>query len=320
MALVLAKPAFQKKREAELEREEPEPKVARIVAEAKAAAQVKGGGKGNRRSNMDDETLEQLVLALGRLVMQNSSELREIQAVCLTTFLIDAEYPPIKAGLEAGQTLHKLVLLQKAKKAKQNPGALATSSASASAKEVEEDENLGSPRIMVALAVLPAMAILPGMTPAQQQIMKSWWEKILDETEEEIAREIPVFRVRKPQVTTAQQKKGKKTVPAAPYAKIQFAVKDYQVQDILCTIMTRGGGMEKAGPAPRGFLERQARELLEKVGKKKYMRASLALLAFWQKALLALKALLGQRVQLRVAAQWQLAFCWQTRLRTLVVF
>ena len=265
MALVLAKPAFQKKREAELEREEPEPKVARIVAEAKAAAQVKGGGKGNRRSNMDDETLEQLVLALGRLVMQNSSELREIQAVCLTTFLIDAVFPPIVAGLEAGQTFQKLVVLQKAKKGKQLNS---LASASSSAMEVEE-ENLGSPHVMVALAVLPAMATLGGMTPEQQLVMKNWWDKILDKTEDEIAREIPVFRVRKPQVATVVQKKGKKTVPGAPYAKLQFAVKDYQVQDILCSIMIRGGGMEKAGPAPRGFLERQARELLEKCSKKK---------------------------------------------------
>ena len=139
---------------------------------------------------MDDETLEQLVLALGRLVMQNSSELREIQAVCLTTFLIDAVFPPIMAGLEAGQTFQKLVILQRAKKGKQPALALA----SASAMEVEE-ENLGSPHVMVALAVLPAMAILPGMTPTQQQIMKNWWDKILDKSEEEIAREIPVFRV-----------------------------------------------------------------------------------------------------------------------------
>ena len=269
MALVLAKPAFQKKRDAEAERDEPEPKAARLVAEAKATAHSKAG-KGNRRGNMDDETLEQLVLALGRLVTQNSSELREIQAVCLTTFLIDAVFPPIQAGLEAGQTFQKLVVLQKAKKGKQPALATSSASASASASAVEvEEENLGSPHVMVALAVLPAMAILPGMTPTQQQIMKNWWDKILDKSEEEIAREIPVFRVRKPQVATALQKKGKKTVPSVPYAKLQFAVKDYQVQDILCSIMINGGGMEKAGPAPRGFLERQARELLEKVSKKK---------------------------------------------------
>ena len=134
--------------------------------------------------------------------------------------------------------------------------------------EVDE-EDLGSPHIMVALAVLPVIAMVAGMSPAGAMAMKNWWEgKILDKTEEEIAREIPVFRVRKPQVATTQ-KKGKKKVPAVPYAKIQIAIKDYAIMEIISQIPVKGGGMEKAGPAPRGFLERQARDLMDKVSRHK---------------------------------------------------
>ena len=261
----LDKPAFVKRRIAEVEEGgEKEKKAAKLVAGAKAMADNKKeakGGKGGGKGGGQEAVLQELIVMLGRLVLQNSADIRELTAVSLMTFLIPAG-PILEAGLEAGQ--HYQALIKKSKEDKKPAAAAAASSAAPGEEEVEQ---LGSPHVMVAMATLPAIFKVEKAYSADDiRAVKTWWdEMIVKASEDEVGREIPIFKVRKPQTPSKgrKSKKGKIEVPEM-YGKLVVAFRNQEVAEILHRGLTHSGAVRKTGPAPRGWLERQAQEMLNK--------------------------------------------------------
>ena len=262
----LDKPAFFKRRleESGIEGggEAVDNKAIKLVAGAKAMAdkKEKGGGKGKGKGGEQESVLQELIVMLGRLVLQNSSDIRELTAVSLMTFLIPSG-PILEAGLGAGQQFQLLVKKSKAKKS----GAAASSTT----PEVEM-EAIGSPHVMVAMATLPAVFLVELAYSAEDiRKVKLWWdEKIVKASEEEVGAEIPIFKVRKPQTPSKgrMNKKGKVEIPEV-YGKLIVAFKNQEVAEILNRGLVQAGSVRKTGPAPRGWLERQAQDLLSRYSK-----------------------------------------------------
>ena len=262
----LDKPAFVKRRMEDAGiggvGEAADSKAIKLVAGAKAMAdnkKEKGGGKG--RGKGEDAVLQELVVMLGRLVLQNSLDIRELTAVSLMTFLVPSG-PILEAGLGAGQQFQLLV-----KKSKEVKKSGATASSTIPEAEMEA---IGSPHVMVAMATLPAIFLVELVYSADDiRKVKLWWdETIVKASEEEVGAEIPIFKVRKPQTPSKGKlnKKGKVVIPET-YGKLIVAFKNQEVAEILHRGLVFAGSVRKTGPAPRGWLERQAQDLLSRYSK-----------------------------------------------------
>lgn len=125
-----------------------------------------------------------------------------------------------------------------------------------------EEEELGSPHIMIALNVLHAFLSADQSNYNQQAnaahtaMVEAWTLTTPEQLDEAQTRDlIRVWRVRKP------QKQGKTKVAQGNYVKLQLSLR----QDLalpLKELLLHIGAVVKHGKAPRGYMEREASRLL----------------------------------------------------------
>ena len=232
-------------------------KASKVVAEAQQAA-VKGKGKGGKGSS-DKEVIEQLVVILTQLTLSNSAELREITGMLIVTHLVKADSAVAVASLQAGKDYQAQV--EVLRKEKQD----VLDRRAAGEDMVEDPEELGPPHVLIALDGIKAMINdMTLSTEVRKDLMLLWKDKIESKNLDTLLITLQVWKCRKPQ-TQGIKKKGK---PAGgEYAKLQFSVSDMDIELLLCKALLSQGAVRKWGSAPRGWLERQAQQLLAKVRK-----------------------------------------------------
>ena len=238
-------------------------KQQKVVAEAEESALVQAKKNGKKGANKND-IIEQLVQVLTRLVLTNSNDLRELTGMLLTTHLVPASFSLAAHALEAGKQYQEMVQEQKKEKG--------TAKGSSDSQPVEGEDlmdtstapsNLGAPHIFIAMIAIQAMlndSSLVNMENEKSSLLASWKKHIEGKSEEEIHGMIKIFRVRKP------QKQSKQKGMSSDYTKVTLCL-DPCLEIPIMAMLKKAGAIRKSGKAPRGFLEREASTLLNRMSK-----------------------------------------------------
>lgn len=228
--------------------EEREAKQARAVAVAEKAAGKEGG----------KDVLAELVMVLGSLALSSAAELRLLTGASFVTFLLPGDLDVTKACLDAGKEYFDEV--QKLREQKEDKG-------DSDEETREKMEKQGSPHVKVALAGLLKIFGGEKLPLEGREKLRAWWSMLCEGGEEKVAREIPVWKCRKPQKTNEKANKRKKH--PAQYAKLTFSIKNQEVEELVARALEVLGGQRKVGPPPRSTLEREASKILDKVRKQR---------------------------------------------------
>ena len=127
----------------------------------------------------------------------------------------------------------------------------------------EEIPQLPSPHVFIALQAISALiqAGVPNEQPPalalRQQLKTAWDEQVKGKEELDLLKTIKIYRGRKPQ----KQAKGQQK-----HYKLIMCISD-PLQQIFADYLVATGAKEKAGQAPRGYLEREAANLMRKLNK-----------------------------------------------------
>ena len=201
--------------------------------------------KGKAKGKNDRDLLEALVGVLGRLVLINSADIRELCGACYYTFLVPEECGLAKAMMEAGEEYNSKV---KAMKEQKN-------------EKGDEDNtdlaSLGPPFLHVWAALVEHLAKEGSNSAHDREIFIKYWNERVTKLElDDLGNDVRLCRIRRPQ----RQGKDKR-------ARLQFALdtRVAGIEDSLVRAVKAQGGVRKVGPAPRGNLEREAKRLLEKM-------------------------------------------------------
>ena len=240
-------------------------KAKKLVQEAQAAASGGRRGKGNQK-----DVMEQLVLILTRLTLANSNDLREVMGMLLKTYLVPEKHVLAVSALKAGKEYQEA-----AKKQRESREAKESEAEDEEDSDLEDDkkekdkmdeDKLGAPHLVIAMQSMHQLLVADRSQwgdeakKALQELEKAWVGLKIAEMEETQATQIvKVWKARKPQKQAKGHKMGK-------YVKLNFAMDD-RLACSLHQVLLLTGCVEKAGKAPRGFLEREAARLLQKFQK-----------------------------------------------------
>ena len=243
-------------------------KAAKVVQQAEAAATEAGGGKPSKQN-----ILTQLVLILTRLSLNQARDLAEITGALFRTFLLPLEHLVSEQSISSGEEYQDMVknrkeqvaeAAAKAKKAKKGEEAEEDSDMDGFATDTKEEiPQLPSPHIFIALQAISALIQtgVPNEQPPalalRQQLKTAWDDQVKGKEELELLKTIKIFRGRKPQKQTKGQQK---------HYKLIMCMND-PLQQILADYLVATGAKEKAGQAPRSYLEREAANLMRKLNK-----------------------------------------------------
>ena len=252
------------------EKGEKQAKVVEMAEEAASAAS--GGGKASKQA-----VLIQLAMVLTRMCMMHSRELGEIIGVIFKCILLPLDHQCAILTMEGGdeyqemvnerrEALEKLGIKKKGGKSS-GKGKQALDEDSDMDEETEEKPEetvplLPSPHVYIGVKAIGGVIQLgsKGETPeatASRDLMKKAWDlQIKGQSETKVLDSLKVWRGRKPQ----KQSKGKKCL------KLILCIAD-PLQEHLVNYLVQTGGQLKQGQAPKGYLEREAANLMKKLGK-----------------------------------------------------
>jgi hypothetical protein len=225
-------------------------------AAKKGHSSAASGGKGKASATSGSRAVphedHQLLLAVAGLTLDTATMTRELaSASTIETMLLPCTAAISIAGLKEGKEYHIAV-------------------------QERRGEDLGSPHIRIALKCLKALTS-EALNPLFRTQLHTWWQaKVDDRDPSDLAGEIQIWKLQKPQQQTAgwRQKKGSKKEEAkeeeeAEYCKLTLALRDPALQEGLLTELTRlFSAVAKPGVAPRMGRERKVSELLANILKK----------------------------------------------------
>jgi len=201
------------------------------------------GAKGGK------DTLNQLVVALGKLVLINSRELADLVGSVYKSFLVPEGSLLAQAGIRAGMLYNeKITELRKR-------------------KETDDSVDmamLGPPFITVFIATLLAMR-KKAQNDAKVFLDTLWNEEIHAQPKENVAKYVRYFRRRKPKGQVSKKMQGME--------RLQICIdtardeKGRKLEEYLAELLAAENAVEAYGSAPRGTLERDAVRLLGRLSR-----------------------------------------------------
>ena len=236
-------------------------KASRVVAEAEEAAEEQAKKKGKKGGASKNDVLEQLVQVLARLVLTNSNDLRELTGMLFTTHLVPVTFSLAAQALVAGKQYQEMVQEQKIEKNKSR-GSNEDNQAEAAMDTTSAADDLGAPHIFIAMMAIQAMINDSTLVNMEEHaaLLAVWKLKVEGKSEEDVHSIIRVFRARKP------QKQSKQKGLTAEYVKITLCM-DPMLEAPITSLLRKIGSIRKSGKAPRGYLEREASSLLNRMTK-----------------------------------------------------
>jgi hypothetical protein len=240
-------------------------KAAKVVSQAEASAAEASGGKPSRQN-----ILTQLVLILTRMSLNQARDLAEITGALFRTFLLPPEHLVSEQSTLSGDDYQDMVknrreqVEEAATKAKKTKKGEEIQEDSDDMDDVKEEiPQLPSPHVYIALQVIGALIQkgVPNEQPPalalRQQLKTAWDTQVKDKEELELLKTIKIYRGRKPQ----KQAKGQ-----PKHFKLIICMSD-PLQQIFADYLVATGAKEKAGQAPKSYLEREAAALMRKLNK-----------------------------------------------------
>lgn len=215
----------------------------------------RSSSRAHGRDSLDDgdqDLWQALSLATADLSLENAATNREQRGYLETTVLADAEAAMIISGLEGAKQFEK----DKQDKQKQK-GA----------------KRITSAHVQVALKSLQSLAQIPGLEkdhPALFQALSTFWSEVVQvKSEEELASQIPIFKIFRPKVPSraVTEKMGR------VYARLVYRFKPPGLQcsraaavgEALEDYSRAMGWQVMHGTAPRGGKERTAVDILKQL-------------------------------------------------------
>eukprot|EP00929_Paragymnodinium_shiwhaense_P074649 TRINITY_DN38210_c0_g1_i1.p2 TRINITY_DN38210_c0_g1~~TRINITY_DN38210_c0_g1_i1.p2 ORF type:complete len:238 (-),score=89.65 TRINITY_DN38210_c0_g1_i1:700-1413(-) len=187
--------------------------------------------------------LEEIIRVLTQLTLANAADVRELCGVTFQTWLVPAECEFAKVMQEAGKIYNDRALELKKEKDKKAEVNMAS---------------LGPPYIHMWAAVAEYLA--SDKSTAAAGPFQEYWELIKKSAKpEDIAEDVRMFRCRKPGKDSRVKDK----------VKVQFAILNSGLEKAVMACLKAAGGERKVGAAPRGYLEREAKALLDAMTEKK---------------------------------------------------
>ena len=200
---------------------------------------AKSRGKGGKKDK--EELIEDMVKLLGKLILTNSMQIREVCGVVYNTYELDLKLDIMTAMKEANKKYHE--------NTKDNP-----------------THELGPPYLHTWTALIKTLAEETKLQQASRKAMVHYWNsKVTKVPPMQLADEVKYCRIRE------NKGDGKK---AATKGRLQFALShDSQHTDMdgktlamaLDEALLTLGATRKVGTAPRGPLEREISKLLDKM-------------------------------------------------------
>lgn len=222
----------------------------------RAAADAEGGGGAAKRTNTaaakpnKKEDLTELVVSMGKLVLSQDGDIRDLYAATFVTALLPAESAVALAALSANEGYTKGVeeLRAKAKEAE------------AAGTEIDRAA-MGSPHLHVLVAVLKAM--IENAEEAEGKTLRAFWESTVGRGPEVVLEAVTICRAKKP----PKQGRAKGAFKDKQYVKFQFGMRDKMVEAAMVSYLIKNGAEKLQGGAPRGWLARDVSARVAKLSK-----------------------------------------------------
>ena len=251
-------------------------KQARVLQQAEEAAASGNGGRASKQN-----ILVQLVMILTRMSMNQARELAELTGAMFTCFLLPLSHILAVLTMEGGDEYQEMLVerrqavadleqQKKQTKAKQKPRKEeADSDDEMSGKEdLPSDQEsvplLPSPHLFISLKAIGGLIEkgnkeeTPEALSVRRKLKQAWDDQVKGKEESAILSVIKIWRGRRPQ-------KGKG--PKPKHLKVVMCLAD-PLQEHLSAYLKLTGATQKQGQAPRGYLEREAANLLKKLSSK----------------------------------------------------
>jgi len=175
--------------------------------------------------------LSQLVMVLTSLVLQTSSELREISGFTFIVFLLGLDKEPVQEAIESVNQHNEEV---QERREKMNEAAKQKEAG----QEPEAIPKLAAPHLQAAMRFLMSLGKQQCLRAGTKEKLTVWWEeKVEGKTSEQVPLEIRSFRGKKPQIF------HKKHV-AKQFAKVTFKIASQSGEEALVAAMSELGGEE----------------------------------------------------------------------------
>jgi len=249
-------------------------KQARVVQQAEDAAANSGGGRASKQN-----ILVQLVMILTRMSMNQARELAELTGVMFTCFLLPLSHVLAVLTMDGGDEYQEMVverrqavadLEQRKPKAKQKSkkeDQISDDDMSGKEEPPSDQETvplLPSPHLFISLKAIGGLIEkgnkdeTPEALSVRHKLKQAWDNQVKGKEESVIMGVIKIWRGRRPQ-------KGKG--PKPKHLKLIMCLAD-PLQEHLSAYLKLTGATQKQGQAPRGYLEREAANLLKKLNSK----------------------------------------------------
>ena len=248
-------------------------KQARVIHQAEEAA-TSGGGRASKQN-----ILVQLVIILTRMSMNQARELAELTGAMFTCFLLPLSHVLAVLTMEGGDEYQEMVAERRQALADLEPKTPKTKQKQKKEDLISDDEMSGKedtpsdqdtvpqlppPHLFISLKAIGGLIEkgnkeeTPEALNVRRKLKQAWDDQVKGKEESAILSAIKIWRGRRPQ-------KGKG--PKPKHLKLIMCLAD-PLQEQLSAYLKLTGATQKQGQAPRGYLEREAANLLKKLNSK----------------------------------------------------